>query len=215
VNNWPLKMYLAGPMSGRPNLNFDAFHEAEEYLRGLGRGFDVYNPAKDDDANPNQPLNYYLRRDFPELMKCDGIVMLPGWRDSKGAMRELRVARWMGMNAYELVNGELDLMGIEYPESVLEEADRLINGDRQEGYGKPLDDFGATGRIFAAILTGFLGTEVPDIPAEYVALMMVGVKLSRESRHHKRDNVVDGAGYLGCLDLVIQERARRSAPSTG
>jgi hypothetical protein len=106
-------------------------------------------------------------------------------------------------------------------ESVLHEADRLINGERQASYSHPLDDFTATGRMFAAILTGFLGFEVPDIPAEYVALMMVGVKLSRESRHFKRDNRVDGPGYWGCEDMVIEERARRAAetgdeaPSTG
>ena len=100
-------------------------------------------------------------------------------------------------------------------ESVLHEADRLINGDRQASYSHPLDDFAATGRMWGAILTGFLGFEVPDIPAEYVALMMVGVKLSRESRHFKRDNRVDGAGYLGCEDMVIQERARRAAETSG
>ena len=94
-------------------------------------------------------------------------------------------------------------------ESVLQEAERLINGPRQESYSHPLDDLGATGRMWAAMLTGFLGHEVPDIPAEYVAMMMVAVKLSRESRHHQRDNIVDAAGYSGCLEMVIQERARR------
>jgi hypothetical protein len=59
------------------------------------------------------------------------------------------------------------------------------------------------------MLTGFLGHEVPDIPAEYVAMMMVAVKLSRESRHHQRDNIVDAAGYAGCLDMCISERERR------
>jgi len=95
-------------------------------------------------------------------------------------------------------------------ETVLQEADRLINGDRQAAYAHPLDDLTATGRMWGAILTGFLGREIPDIPAEYVALMMVGVKLSRESRHFKRDNRVDGPGYWGCEDMIIQERQRRS-----
>jgi hypothetical protein len=34
------------------------------------------------------------------------------------------------------------------------------------------------------------------IPAEFVTLMMVGVKLSREAFRHKKDNVVDGKNYL-------------------
>lgn len=94
-------------------------------------------------------------------------------------------------------------------ESILQEAERLITGPRQTDYSHPLDDLTATGRMWGAILSGLWDQDIPDIPAEYVALMMVAVKISRESRHFKRDNRVDGAGYLGCEEMVIQERARR------
>ena len=100
-------------------------------------------------------------------------------------------------------------------ETTLEEADRLINGDRQASYGKPIDDFTCTGRGWGALIESWFGAHgqpdfrCPDIPAELVALMMDFLKASRESRHPKRDNRVDGPGYWGCLDLVIQERARR------
>lgn len=88
-------------------------------------------------------------------------------------------------------------------ESVLAEAERLIHGPRQEAYSHPLDDLGCTGRIWGAILG------MPDIPAETVALMMVGLKMSRESRRHLRDNLVDAAGYAGCIEMIHDERARR------
>ncbi len=38
---------------------------------------------------------------------------------------------------------------------------------------------------------------------------MVGVKISREVNTHKRDNLVDAAGYLRTLEMLIDERARR------
>ncbi len=102
------------------------------------------------------------------------------------------------------------------PETVLQEADRLINGDRQEGYGHPLDDMTCTGRGWGALVESWFDAHgqpdfrCPDIPAELVALMMDFVKASRESRHHKRDNCVDGPGYWGCVDLIVSERQRRS-----
>ncbi len=52
------------------------------------------------------------------------------------------------------------------------------------------------------------------IPPELVGLMMVGVKISREVNHPKRDNRVDGAGYFNCVDMVIEERARRASLPT-
>jgi hypothetical protein len=90
-------------------------------------------------------------------------------------------------------------------ESPALEADRLVHGERQESYGHPLDNFSQTGRMWGALLG------IPDVPAELVALMMVAVKLSRETHAPKRDNRVDGHGYLLTYDMVIAERAARAA----
>ena len=89
-------------------------------------------------------------------------------------------------------------------ESILEEAKRIVHGDRGENYGHPLEDFSRTAKIWSAIL----GIEVT---AEQVALCMVGVKISREVNRPKRDNIVDGAGYFETLDMVKKERARRES----
>ena len=89
-------------------------------------------------------------------------------------------------------------------QTILDEAKELIYGARQGAYGHPFDDFSKTGLIWQAILG------VPVTP-EQVALCLVGVKISREVNKHKRDNLVDGAGYFGTLELVVQERERREA----
>jgi hypothetical protein len=86
--------------------------------------------------------------------------------------------------------------------NILEEADFLINGQRQDDYGHPLDDFSRTAKIWSAIIG------VP-ITAEQVALCMVGVKISRECNMHKDDNLIDAAGYLGTLQMLIEEQERR------
>jgi hypothetical protein len=39
---------------------------------------------------------------------------------------------------------------------------------------------------------------------------MTQVKLNRESFRHKRDNLTDGCGYLGCDEMVWDEIERRA-----
>ena len=84
-------------------------------------------------------------------------------------------------------------------ESILAEAERLVTSSRNDDYGHPADDLGRAAKIWSAIL----GIEVT---AKQVALCMVGVKLSREINKPKRDNLVDGAGYLLCADMVEGKR---------
>jgi hypothetical protein len=84
-------------------------------------------------------------------------------------------------------------------ESALQEAQRLVHGDRGADYGHPIHDFARTARIWSAILG-------VDVKPEQVALCMVGVKISRECNKPKRDNRVDGAGYFETLEMIYQYR---------
>lgn len=86
-------------------------------------------------------------------------------------------------------------------ESVCQEAERIINGDRQADYGHPLYDFTRTGRMWGAILS------TPDIPADYVALCMAALKISRQCNKPKRDNIVDAVGYLGTIEKIQRKLA--------
>lgn len=86
------------------------------------------------------------------------------------------------------------------PLSICAEAERLVYGERGADYGHPLDDYARTAALWSAILT-----------AEQAILCMIAVKISRECNKHKRDNLVDGAGYFECLHRVHLERERREA----
>jgi hypothetical protein len=95
-------------------------------------------------------------------------------------------------------------------ESPLAEADRLVDGDRQSAYGHPADDFAKTAKIWTGILLPRLKVG-EEVSAKDVALCMVGVKLSREVNRHKRDNLVDAAGYVKTAWLV-EEAERMKVP---
>ena len=84
--------------------------------------------------------------------------------------------------------------------SILQEAERLVHGPRQEAYGHPANDFSRTAALLNIVLAGKLRDE---LDAADVALMMVCVKLSREVNKHGRDNLVDAAGYLETRRMVL------------
>lgn len=94
-----LRVYVSGPMTGLPDMNFPAFHAAADTLRRAGH--EVVNPA---DAGSGGDWSYedYLRRDLQDLLGCTAICMLPGWEASKGARVEEHMARALGLVFVEL-----------------------------------------------------------------------------------------------------------------
>lgn len=91
-------------------------------------------------------------------------------------------------------------------EPILPEAHQLINNERNASYDHPLDNFERIKKGWEVIF----GISITE---EQVGLAMAWVKIAREVYKHKRDNLVDGAGYLGTVDMVITERERRANQS--
>lgn len=88
------RVYLAGPMTGLPDLNFPAFHAEAARLRQLG--YEVVNPAE---LNPDHGKSWEdcMRVDIPALLTFGTIALLPGWVDSRGASLEAYIAEKLGM----------------------------------------------------------------------------------------------------------------------
>lgn len=92
--------YLSGPMSGMPDHNFPAFNAEAERLRGLG--YKIVNPVEingDAAVTQGRTWDQCLRRDITALIHCHGVLLLPGWENSKGANLEVDIAQRLGMRA--------------------------------------------------------------------------------------------------------------------
>lgn len=86
------RAYLAGPMSGKPELNFPAFIEATAFLRA--HGYKLIPPHEHLGPLNDSDLEYSLTlgRDIMLLSQCDSIILLPGWEESRGASLEHQFA---------------------------------------------------------------------------------------------------------------------------
>lgn len=91
-----MKIYISGGMSGLPENNYPAFMEAEQRLRHLG---DIVNPARIEPSV--KTWEWFMRADIKALMDCDAIYMLPGWKESRGALIEWYLATQLGMDIYD------------------------------------------------------------------------------------------------------------------
>lgn len=100
------RIYIAGPMRGRPAFNYPAFNEAEKYL--MTAGWLVENPAKigklfgmPEQINSDPALlARVIKYELDVVSSCDAIYLLPGWEKSEGARKELVRAITTGQEVY-------------------------------------------------------------------------------------------------------------------
>lgn len=92
----PLRIYIAGPMTGIKDYNYPAFNAEAEQLRGYGHT--VINPAEINNADI--PWHECIRKDIALLVTCNALQLLPGWHESKGAKLEFNIAEHLGMLIY-------------------------------------------------------------------------------------------------------------------
>jgi hypothetical protein len=113
----PVMLYLAGPMSGYVDYNFPLFHRVANLLRS--QGYKVNNPADKEtldgtdlpDPEKVPTRAEAMKMDIPLVVECDGIVLLPCWKDSVGARFEAIMATQCGMDIYEWVEGPESVNG--------------------------------------------------------------------------------------------------------
>jgi Domain of unknown function (DUF6378) len=93
--------------------------------------------------------------------------------------------------------------------NILEEADHITSKDRQKDYGHPLDNHTQT----AEMVTAFLKRKLKEpLTAEDVCMIQILLKISRYSHAPKRDTLIDIPGYARNIEMIQEERRRRSYP---
>lgn len=89
------RIYISGPMTGKPGLNFPAFKAEEQRLQSLG--YVVINPAELNIDDDKKTWHECMRTDLAALLTCDTLALLDGWQQSAGAHLEMHVAHRVGM----------------------------------------------------------------------------------------------------------------------
>jgi hypothetical protein len=92
------RIYIAGPMANRPDLNRAAFAEANRRLRI--EGYQTFNPAAANQEG--RPLAQIMAYVLGQLCDCNAIAMLPGWWRSGGARIEWMLAKYLGLKVIYL-----------------------------------------------------------------------------------------------------------------
>lgn len=95
-------------------------------------------------------------------------------------------------------------MSVVKNQSILQEAEQIINGPRRADYGPAQESFQAIADVWSVQLRKKLRPGVV-LEAREIALMMVTLKALREGNQPKRDNCVDIAGYGSLAHLCAQE----------
>jgi hypothetical protein len=92
----PNRVYISGPITGRPDGNIEAFCDAALDILTAGN-----YPVNPHDVgyllSPGSSWLDYMRVDIKALVDCDEIYMLRGWWRSRGARLEWVIAQGLGM----------------------------------------------------------------------------------------------------------------------
>jgi hypothetical protein len=107
----PYTAYIAGPMTGLPNYNYEQFDEVEAQLSRMSRmtrGRDgvetvpwtVVNPASNFNGVQTLPRREYIALAMRQVASADALVLLPNWQLSDGAKLEAQTALDLGLDFY-------------------------------------------------------------------------------------------------------------------
>lgn len=85
-------------------------------------------------------------------------------------------------------------------ETILEEALRIVEGDRRESYGDER-------KSFARVASGWSHILDQNVTPQEVALCMMWLKMCREVNKSSRDNLVDVCGYAHLASKLVSPQS--------
>ena len=87
-------IYISGKITGAPNQNKHKFAAAEEHLQKFANV--ILNPHTLP-ANHDKTWTSYMKVCIMSLCRADKVVVLDDWKNSKGAIREVMIAKWLNI----------------------------------------------------------------------------------------------------------------------
>jgi hypothetical protein len=239
-------LYIAGPMRGIAWFNYPMFDRVAKELRDAGN--EVISPADEDRkhdgfdpyANPSHAIPdactfpktmdfaKTVRRCLDAVLRCDELVLLPGWENSNGAVAELTLAMWLGKRVrhlnidddnrltYACYWTSLISLAVQLSEHHMPKVERMGLAEQDDDEedilaeasritrGSRQAQYGPPDQDFrrtADMWSALFISKLKDgvtFESRDVALAMILLKTSRETHQRKRDNWVDIAGYASC-----------------
>lgn len=95
------RLYISGPVTGKPNDNRKAFDEARDLLVSAGHYADIPHAFVPSGASWNKAMRISINKlTNPSPIRStfyEGVALLPGWEQSEGARLEKAVAEACGI----------------------------------------------------------------------------------------------------------------------
>lgn len=106
-----MRLYIAGPMRGYPQFNFQKFDEVCKRVEDAGhiaigpqrldRLFGINEHSlEEQDITPALMRNFFRRDCIAITDEAEGVVMLDGWECSSGSRFEYALATALGLPVY-------------------------------------------------------------------------------------------------------------------
>lgn len=90
-----MKVYISIPITGQ---DIPAQREIASAVANVlaTLGYEPFNPF-DNGLPEDAPRHEHMRKDLRMLLRCDAIVLCPGWEHSEGCLLECSVAKQCAM----------------------------------------------------------------------------------------------------------------------
>lgn len=133
---------------------------------------------------------------------CPKFILLAGKCTMFGSPHKGKPASYCSLSKVVKV-GKLQIEPVQFPPlpNVFSEASGIVYGDREEVYGRPAKNLKHIAEQWELYLRQKYGNAC-TISAEDVCYMMADLKKCRQINSPKRDNLVDGIGYIGLIERL-------------
>ena len=196
-------VYISGPMTGIEAHNKPLFLEVGQKWKDAG--WTVHNPAEEVEGYTEATRPDFLRRDFQMVMDSDAIAVLPGWEKSAGACGEVHIAELLRLPVLDAMTFQ-PWVKPKDERTILQRADLIINGPRNEAYGDPRPNHERIARFWS----DYLGVEISWKQAVHMMILLKVARLMQTPDHE--DSIQDIIGYAALFDL---QNRRDSEPQKG